>query len=97
MRFCGFHVQVTVRWGVEKKKNPHAQELRKLAGSKPGWARARNLSAERLSEIGRMGGLVGGPARARKLKAVKRQEIARKAVNARWAKAKAAQQGSARP
>jgi hypothetical protein len=75
-----------------KKKNYHAQALRKLAGSKPGKARARNLSAEELSAIGRMGGLVGGPARAKKLKRARRQEIARKAVAARWARAKARQQ-----
>jgi hypothetical protein len=74
---------------MEKKKNPHAQALRKLAGSKPGKARARNLTAEQLSAIGRMGGLVGGPARAKKLTRAKLREIARKAIAARWAKVKA--------
>jgi len=79
---------MTDEFKVQKEKNPHAQALRKLAGSKPGKARARNLSAEELSAIGRMGGLVGGPARAKKLTDARRQEIARKAIAARWARTK---------
>ena len=42
-----------------------------------------------LSKIGKQGGLKGGPARAEKLSAEERRESARKAVQARWAKAKA--------
>jgi hypothetical protein len=46
------------------KKNPHAVALRKLAGSKPGKARAANLTAAELSAIGHKGGTIGGKARA---------------------------------
>jgi hypothetical protein len=45
---------------VAQRKNPHAVALPKLAGSKPGKARAANLSAKQLSAIGRKGGKVGG-------------------------------------
>ena len=38
--------------------------------------------------LGRKGGRVGGPARAAKLTAAQRSESARKAVQARWSKAK---------
>jgi hypothetical protein len=38
--------------------------------------------------LGRKGGLKGGPARAAKMTAEERRESARKAVQARWAKAK---------
>jgi hypothetical protein len=38
--------------------------------------------------LGRLGGLKGGPARAKKLSPERRSELARKAVLARWAKAK---------
>jgi hypothetical protein len=38
--------------------------------------------------LGRRGGLKGGPARAAKLTAEERSESARKAVMARWEKAK---------
>ena len=38
---------------------------------------------------GRRGGLIGGRARAEKLSKAERQELARKAVKARWEKAKA--------
>jgi hypothetical protein len=41
-----------------------------------------------LAKIGRKGGLRGGPARAEKLTAEQRSASARKAVQARWAKAK---------
>jgi hypothetical protein len=41
--------------------------------------------------LGRKGGLKGGPARAAKMTAEERRESARKAVLARWAKAKAEQ------
>ena len=40
------------------------------------------------SFLGRLGGLKGGPARAKKLTPERRSEIARKAVAARWAKAR---------
>jgi hypothetical protein len=39
---------------------------------------------------GRKGGLMGGPARVAATTAARRKEIARKAVAARWAKAKRA-------
>src|SRR5688572_17181441 len=38
-----------------KRKNPAAVALGRKGGLKGGKARARNLSAERLSEIGRLG------------------------------------------
>ena len=37
----------------ERKKNPHAVALSKLGAHKGGLARAKNLTAEELSEIGR--------------------------------------------
>ena len=37
----------------ERKKNPHAVALAKLGAHKGGLARAKNLSPEELSEIGR--------------------------------------------
>jgi hypothetical protein len=43
--------------------------------------------------LGRRGGLRGGPARAAKLTAEQRSKSARKAVLARWAKAKAVRKG----
>jgi hypothetical protein len=39
--------------------------------------------------LGRLGGLKGGKARTAKLTAEERRELARKAVLARWAKARA--------
>lgn len=41
--------------------------------------------------LGRKGGLKGGPARAARMTPEERRESARKAVLARWAKAKAEQ------
>ena len=38
--------------------------------------------------LGRLGGLKGGKARAKKLSKKRRVEIAKKAIKARWAKAK---------
>jgi len=38
--------------------------------------------------LGRLGGLKGGKARTAKLSATERRELARKAVLARWAKAR---------
>ena len=38
--------------------------------------------------LGRLGGKKGGPARARNLTAKRRKQIAKKAAQARWAKAK---------
>ena len=68
------------------KKNPHAVALRKLAGSKPGKARAAALTPGELSAIGRKGGKIGGKARAAALTPEKRKEIARKAAAKRWGK-----------
>ena len=65
---------------MAKRKNPAAVALAKL--------RARSLTAEERSEIGRMGGTVGGAARAKKLSKGERKEIARKAAQARWGKRK---------
>jgi hypothetical protein len=73
-----------VKLGNMAKKNPHAVALRKLAGSKPGKARAENLTADELSAIGRKGGKVGGKARAAALTSARRKEIAKKAAVARW-------------
>lgn len=39
----------------EREKNPAAVALGRLGGAKGGRARAKNLSKERLSEIGRKG------------------------------------------
>jgi hypothetical protein len=44
--------------------------------------------AEYFSKLGKKGGKKGGPARAAKLTAEQRSESARKAVKARWDKAK---------
>ena len=62
------------------EKNPAAVELGKLGGN----ARARALSAKRLSEIAHK----GVAARMQKLSKRKRQEIARKAALTRWKKQK---------
>jgi hypothetical protein len=73
---------------MAQRKNPHAVALRKLAGSKPGKARAANLTAKQLSAIGRKGGKAGGKkggeARAAALTLERRKEIAQKAAAARW-------------
>jgi hypothetical protein len=47
--------------------------------------------------LGRLGGLKGGKARTAKLTAEERQELARKAVLARWAKARAKAQQKNQP
>jgi hypothetical protein len=64
------------------RKNPAAVQLGRLGGK----ARAKKLSAEQKSEIGRTAGLVGGKARAEALSDKRRSEIARTAAAARWAK-----------
>lgn len=66
------------------RKNRAAVALGKLGGA----ARARALTPEALSKIGRLGGKVGGKARAAALTPEQRKEIARKAIAARWAKKK---------
>jgi len=43
--------------------------------------------------LGRLGGLKGGKARTARLSAEQRRELARKAVLARWAKAKKKKRG----
>ena len=48
----------------------------------------RDLVSEVMREMGKKGGKLGGPARAAKLTPDQRSESARKAVAARWAKAK---------
>jgi hypothetical protein len=68
-----------------KKLSP---ERRKEIASLGGNARARNLSKEDASAIGRKAGKVGGHARAEKLSSKRRSEIASKAASVRWAKAK---------
>ena len=50
----------------------------------------KNLRAY-LATLGRKGGLKGGKARAARMTAKERTEAARKAVQARWAKAKKAE------
>jgi len=69
-----------------KKKNPHAVALRKLAGSKPGLARAAALTPAQLSRIGKKAGKVGGPARAAALTPEQRSAIARAGAAKRWEK-----------
>ena len=75
---------------MAKRKNPHAVALRKLTGSKPGKARAANLTAKELSAIGRKGGKaggkLGGKARAAALTPERRKDIAQKAAAKRWGK-----------
>jgi hypothetical protein len=63
-----------------RKKNPNAVAL----GSRGGKARAKRLSADKLSAIGRK----GAKARLKSLGSSERQEIALKAATARWAKAR---------
>jgi hypothetical protein len=65
---------------MTKKKNPAAQALGQLGGK----ARAKALSAAKLSEIGRK----GAEARRKSLTAAERSQIAKKAVQARIAKHK---------
>jgi hypothetical protein len=62
------------------RKNPAAVQLGRLGGK----ARAKKLSAEAQSEIGRKAGLAGGKARAEALSEKRRSEIARKAAAVRW-------------
>ena len=69
---------------MAQRKNPHAVALRKLAGSKPGKARAENLTPAQLSKIGRKGGRIGGKARAAALTPAKRRAIAKAAAAKRW-------------
>ena len=66
---------------VDVARNPHAVALGQLGGK----ARAENLTAEKLSEIGQKGGIIGGKARAEALTAQRRSDIARQAALARWA------------
>lgn len=73
---------------MAQRKNPHAVALRKLAGSKPGKARAANLTPAQLSKIGRKGGKIGGKARAAALTPEQRSEIGRKGAAKRWGKKK---------
>jgi hypothetical protein len=82
-----------LRLGMARRKNPAAVQLGKLGGK----ARAKKLSAEELSDIGRKAGLAGGRARAEALTNERRAEIARKAAAKRWegheAKRPASQRG----
>jgi len=64
------------------RKNPAAVALGRLGGK----ARAKKLSAERQSEIGRTAGQAGGKRRAEVLSPARRKAIAKKAVAARWGK-----------
>ena len=64
------------------RKNPAAVALGRLGGK----ARAKKLSAERQSEIGRIAGQVGGKRRAEALSPERRKLIAQKAAKARWGK-----------
>lgn len=61
-------------------------EERQAVSRQGGLARAENLDAASLSEIGRLGGAKGGKARARSLTPEQRAEIAKKAAEARWGK-----------
>jgi hypothetical protein len=65
----------------EKRKNPAAVRLGKL--------RAKSMSQEEWQSHGAKYGPSGGAARAAALTPERRAEIARKAADARWAKAKA--------
>ncbi|MFA6003068.1 MAG: hypothetical protein WC881_03275 [Elusimicrobiota bacterium] len=49
---------------------------------------AARLRSEAAKMLGRLGGLKGGRARADKLSPRRRKEISKKAIAARWAKAK---------
>jgi hypothetical protein len=59
-------------------------EAAKLLGRLGGKARAKNLSAEHLSQIGRL----GVTNRNRKLSAAERKKIAKRAARARWGEEK---------
>jgi hypothetical protein len=63
-------------------------ERRKEIASIAGTARARALSKEQATVIGRKAGKVGGRARAETLSGKRRSEIAKKAAAARWTKSK---------
>jgi hypothetical protein len=62
------------------RKNPAAVAL--------GKRKLISMTAEQRQEAARAGGLVGGRARAKSLTKAQRVAIAKKAVAARWAKAK---------
>ena len=62
------------------RKNAAAVSLGRLGGK----ARARVLSADEQSAIGRKAGIAGGKARAEALTKQQRVKIARKAAAARW-------------
>jgi hypothetical protein len=64
------------------RKNLAAVALGRLGGR----ARAKKLSAEQQSEIGRVAGKVGGKRRAEALSPARRKLIAQKAARARWEK-----------
>ena len=72
-----------------EKPDPRIRELRRLIELLEDEgvldAEAKRAAA---AFLGRLGGLKGGPARAKKLSPERRSEIARKAVEARWAKAR---------
>jgi hypothetical protein len=61
---------------MKKEKNVHAQALGALGGR----ARAKALTAERQSEIGKIANF----ARNQALTAAERQELAKRAARARW-------------
>jgi hypothetical protein len=69
---------------MAQRKNPAAVALAKR--------KLISMSAEERKQAARAGGLVGGRARAKALTKAERVAIAKKAVAARWAKAKKAQQ-----
>ena len=90
---------------TKPKTNPKSPTLPKpvrdylsAIGKRGGKSRMAVLSDEEHLAMSRRGGEVGGkeggPARAKALTAKRRSEIARKAVEARWAKARKTAEGT---
>jgi methenyltetrahydromethanopterin cyclohydrolase len=82
---------------MKKPKAPKHADMNQLAYAIVQAATDENPATEELSDknphavaLGRLGGLKGGKARAEALTPERRKEIAKKAIEARWKKEKAA-------
>ena len=73
--------------GVEDTVRKRQKQMSEI-GSMGGAARAAALTPEQRREIAAVASVAGGKARAKALTKKQRSEIARKAVAARWAKAR---------
>jgi hypothetical protein len=74
------------RAATPKKKNPHAVALGRLGGLAS--QRLEHMTPEERARFHSAGGRAGAKARVQKLSPERRKAIARKAIAARWAKAK---------